>query len=141
MINHIGSPKRNLFFTSRCPIVAFAITLPGLPRLLPCVKVHELQPRLPVDLLCHAKSLIKPKTRQVVVNVANWDTTQVFVKATGGLSQPGRSPVSNSIDSLYSNKNMMSNVENFLNRNYALFADLPLQLPPLRRLLRNSRGI
>jgi len=31
------------------------------------------------------------------LNVANWDTTPVFVKATGGLLQPGRSPVCNSI--------------------------------------------
>jgi len=34
---------------------------------------------------------------KVVVNVANWDTTPVFVKATGDMSQHGRSPVSNSI--------------------------------------------
>ena len=33
----------------------------------------------------------------VVAIVANWDSTRVFLKATGGLSQPGNSPVYNSI--------------------------------------------
>jgi len=32
-----------------------------------------------------------------LVNVANWDSIPVFVKATGGLSKPGWSTVRNSI--------------------------------------------
>jgi len=36
-------------------------------------------------------------TTSVVAIVINWDTTPVFVKATGDLSQPGRSPVCNYI--------------------------------------------
>jgi len=33
----------------------------------------------------------------IVVNVANWDTTLVFIKAIGGLYLPGWFPVRNSI--------------------------------------------
>jgi len=39
----------------------------------------------------------RPTTPLVAVNVANWNIISVFVKATGDLSQPGWSPVCNSI--------------------------------------------
>jgi len=51
---------------------------------------------------------------EVVAIVANWDTTQFLIKTTGDLSQPGNSPLCNSIV-------------------FAIIPDLylPLQLPPL----------
>ena len=76
------------------------------------------------------KRYLKPKCTRapaysralVVVIAANWDTARVFIKATGDLSQPGNSPVCNSIVfTCIIRKNMMSSVENFLNRRYPRF--------------------
>jgi len=57
-----------------------------------------------------------------IVIVANWDTTQVLIKATGDPSQPGILQFAIPLFSHYSNKNMMSRVENILNRSYPRFA-------------------
>jgi len=59
---------------------------------------------------------------KVIENVANWDTTPVFVKATGDLSQLRWSPVCNSNVFTLFEQNMMFSVENFLNHSYARFA-------------------
>src|SRR6218665_2372260 len=59
-----------------------------------------------------------------LVNVANWDTTPVFLKATGDVSQPVWSPVFISSVLALFEKNMMSSVKKFFNRSYAQFASI-----------------
>src|SRR6218665_2449695 len=57
----------------------------------------------------------------VVVNVANWDNTPIFVKATGACPNRGGPQFAIPLFSHYWNKDMMSSVENFLNRSYVRF--------------------
>ena len=73
-------------------------------------------------------------SRRVVVNVAHWDTTPVCVKATGNLSQPGRSPVSNSIVfALFEQKYVAYRVENFVIRSYPRFASTTTTTTAMRQ--------